>query len=207
MGRSAMHMLCYCVIRCGTLREVIRRAAEFNEMMEERGGIVGLSEHDNIARFTLEIPGRGRSWAALLIDAVGMYYYYQLFSWLLRRRLPLKEVSFASGFAGRALPALGAFAAALKFNRPTNSLSFPAELLDQKISRSHTDLLKVIDLFPFDMPLSMLSGMEDGAGWGCCWFGFSNGAKVRGVGTNTEQLFSEGRLIDHSKMRARDATR
>lgn len=166
MGRAAMDMLCYSVIHCDTLHEVIMRSAQFNLMMEERGGVLDVEVRDGVARFTVEILGRGRDCAALLIDFAGLYYYYQLFSWLIRCRLPLIEVGFTHAELDHALPALQAFGAPVKFNQPINSFSFAADYLEQGVVRSYVELLEIIDLFPFDMPLGLVLGAMEEAHWG-----------------------------------------
>jgi len=153
LGKSAVDMLCYCVIHCTTLREAIFRAAEFNAMMEERGGRLALVERAGIARFSMEVPGRGRDNAALLIDATGLFFYYRLFSWLIGRRLPLLDVGVVHAAPQHPLPLLDAFDLPLQFNQRDNAMSFAARCLDLRVVRSYAELSQIIDYFPFDLAL------------------------------------------------------
>ena len=153
-GKLAVNMLCYCVIHCATLREAIERAARFNEAMEDRGGVLLTVQHGALAQFTMETHRRHRDGAALLVDLTGLYFYYQLFSWLIGRPLPLQEVGVAYAEPGQAHPLLGVFGVPLHFDQPVNSLSFAARFLDHKVVRSYAELEDIIDYFPFDLGLN-----------------------------------------------------
>ncbi|QDX82437.1 hypothetical protein B9N43_15055 [Denitratisoma sp. DHT3] len=153
MGKRAVNMLCYCVVSCGTLGEAIARAAEFNAVMEERGGELRVREQGEVAQFTLQVPGRNRDSAALLVALTGLYFYYQLFSWLIGSRLQLSGAGIAYGAPDRPHPLLDVFGVPLKFDQPANSLSFPARQLAQRVVRSNAELESIVDFFPFDLSL------------------------------------------------------
>ena len=154
LGKLAVNMLCYCVIHCGTLREAIERAARFNDAMADRGGELRLQQQGAQARFTMDAHRRHRDEAALWVDLTGLYFYHQLFSWLIGQPLPLREVSVAYARPEQANPLLGMFAAPLSFDQPVNALSFDARLLDHKVLRSYAELETIIDCFPFDLGLA-----------------------------------------------------
>lgn len=153
MGKAGVNMLCYCVISCGTLREAIGRAAAFNTVMEERGGELGVHEQGGAAHFTMHVSGRESDSATLLVDLIGLYFYHQLFSWLIGCRLQLREVGVAYSAPSRLHPLLDVFDLPLKFEQPVNSLSFAARHLDQRVVRSNAELESIIDYFPFDLSL------------------------------------------------------
>ena len=157
MGRAAVNMLCHCLISCTTLREAARRAAEFNAIMEERGGELGLYEQAGIARFTMHVPRRKRDSASLLVDLTGLYFYYQLFSWLIGCRLELSEVGVAYSAPTPFHPLLDVFDVPLEFEQPVNSLCFSVQYLEQRVVRSSTELNSIIDYFPFDLSLTKTS--------------------------------------------------
>jgi AraC-like DNA-binding protein len=150
-GKAMMDMLCYSTINCKNLREVVARIVEFNALMEERGSRIEIQEFKDTARFLLEVPERGRNTAAFMLDSAGLYFYYQLFSWMIGTRIELLEVSFAHGIPSKPMPSMEYFGVAASFNRPVNSLSFTAQYLDQPVIRTYDQLLDIIDYFPFDM--------------------------------------------------------
>lgn len=151
MGKTAVNMLCYCVLSCRTLRDAIARVAEFNAVMEERGGKIHLEEGGGIARFVMHVPGRERDSATLLVDLIGLYFYHQLFSWLIGCRLQLSGVGVAYCAPERPHSLLDVFEVPLGFEQPVNSLSFAVRHLDQRLVRSNTELESIIDYFPFDL--------------------------------------------------------
>ncbi len=157
MGKATVNMLCHCLISCSTLREATGRAAEFNAIMEERGGDLGLNEQTGIAQFTMHVPCRKRDSASLLVDLTGLFFYYQLFSWLIGCRLQLCEVGVAYSAPTPLHPLLDVFGLPLKFEQPVNFLSFSARHLEQRVVRSSTELKNIIDYFPFDLSWSRTS--------------------------------------------------
>lgn len=157
MGKLAVNMLCYCVISCPTLSKVIERVIEFNAMMKERGGNIRLDVEGDLAYFTMHVPGRHRDTAALLVDLTGLYFYFQLFSWLLGCQLPLHSVGVAYAAPATSHPLLEVFGIPLNYEQPANQLSFPARYLSQRTVRSYTELEKIIDYFPFDLSLGQTS--------------------------------------------------
>lgn len=153
-GKAAVDLLCYCVINCESLREVIARTAQFNEVMQERGGIIAVSELNGVAHFTMEVPGRAKNAAAFLIDMTGIYFYYQFFSWLIGQRLPLMEVRITHREGDYPLSLNETFQASVRFDQKTNALQFPASVLDQRVVRSYAELKQIIDYFPFNLAMN-----------------------------------------------------
>jgi AraC-like DNA-binding protein len=153
-GKSAVELLCYCVINCESLREVIARAARFNAVMEERGGAIDVAERNGMASFTMAVPGRHRTPAGLLIDVTGLYFYYQLFSWLIGQRLPVADVRIAHLEAHYPLPLNEVFQANILFDQPINALRFPASVLDRRVVRSYAELNQIVDYFPFNLVMN-----------------------------------------------------
>jgi len=154
LGKPAVDMLCYCVIHCASLREVIARATRFLEAMEERGGELQLIETGAVAQLTMDARRRQQDEAAMLVDLTGLYFYHQLFSWLTGRPLRLLSVGLSYPEPRRAHPLLSSFDAPLRYDQPVNSLSFDARLLGQKVLRSYAELEDIIDYFPFDLGLN-----------------------------------------------------
>lgn len=164
LGRPAVKMLCYSVLPCGDLREVIARVGEFLRAMEERGGEVGLEERDGLAFFSMHAARRYRDNAALVVDITGLYFYYQLFSWLVGRRIPLRDVAFAYDPPDRANPLLERFGRPPDFGAPANQLVFPAAFLDEATTRTSRELERIIDYFPFDLSVGTPASRPSGTG-------------------------------------------
>lgn len=164
-GKAMMDMLCHSVINCESVREVIARTIAFNALLEERGSRIALEEKAGAARFTLQVPERGRDTAALILDSVGLSYYYQLFSWMIGQRLQLTGVDFVHGKPEDKLPAIEIFDAPVHFEQPVNTLSFPAYYLDLPVIRSYGELLRIIDYFPFDMQFHAALGHSQPTEW------------------------------------------
>lgn len=158
LGKLAVNMLCYCVIHCANLREVAERAARFNEAMEERGGELALVELGNDrVRYTMDARRSFHDEAALLVDLTGLYFYFQLFSWLTGRPLRLHEVGLSYPPPRQAHPLLNVFGAPVRFEQSVNYLCFDARVLAQKVLRSYAELEEIIDYFPFDLGLNGIS--------------------------------------------------
>lgn len=148
-GKLAVDMMCYALIHCATLEKAVERAALFNQAMEERGADERLLRRGARACFTIDTRRRIRDGAALLVDLTGLNLYYQLFSWLVGRRLPEVEAGLAYPRPSRPNPLYEAYGMPLRYDQPVNYLSFPASCLRLKLVRSHAELERVIDVIPF----------------------------------------------------------
>lgn len=149
LGKLAVDMMCYALIHCATLKKAVERSALFNQAMEERGGDARLFVRGEQAYFTIATRRRVRDGAALLVDLTGLNLYYQLFSWLVGRRLPGVEAGLAYPRPSQPNPLYEAFGMALCWDQPVNYLSFPASCLRLKLVRSHAELERMIDFIPF----------------------------------------------------------
>jgi len=149
LGKLAVDMMCYALIHCATLEKAVERSALFNQAMEERGGDARLLVRGGQACFTIATRRRVRDNAALLVDLTGLNLYYQLFSWLVGRRLPGVEAGLAYSQPSRPNPLYEALGMSLCWDQPVNYLSFPASCLRLKLVRSHAELERVIDFIPF----------------------------------------------------------
>ncbi|TXS95862.1 AraC family transcriptional regulator [Parahaliea maris] len=158
MGRGAVNMLCYAVLPCRTLREIIGRVIEFNDAMEDRGGEISLEESGDTAVFSMQVPRKRYDNPALLVDITGLYFYFQLFSWMVSRRLPLSEVGVVYGKPGKHYPLMELFERPVSFGAVANRLAFPGDCLDLPSTRSLTELERIIDHFPFDLSAGAASG-------------------------------------------------
>lgn len=149
LGKLAVDMMCYTLIHCATLEKAVERAAMFNRAMEERGADARLQRRGERVWFTIDTRRRVRDGASLLVDLTGINLHYQLFSWLVGRRLPEVEAGLAYPPPSRPSPLYEAYGMPLRFDQQVNYLGFPANCLRLKLVRSHAELERVIDFIPF----------------------------------------------------------
>lgn len=158
LGKLAVDMMCYTLIHCATLGKAVERATLFNRAMEERGADVQMQRRGERAWFTIDTRRRVRDGAALLVDLTGINLHFQLFSWLVGRRLPDAEAGLAYPPPSRPNPLYEAYGMPLRFDRQINYLSFPADCLRLKLVRSHAELERVIEYLPFRLDIGNARG-------------------------------------------------
>lgn len=158
LGKLAVDMMCYALIHCTTLEKVIERAALFNRAMEERGADMQMFTRGTRAYFTIDTHRLIRDEAALLVDITGLNLHYQLFSWLVYRRLPGVEAGLAYPQPLHSNPLYEAYGMRLRWDQPVNYLSFPASCLQLKRVRSYNELERVIDFIPFRLGFGESAG-------------------------------------------------
>lgn len=149
LGKLAVDMMCYAMIHCTNLERAIERAVLFNRAMEERGADERLLLRGERACFMIDTRRRIRDGAALLVDLTGVNLYFQLFSWLVGRRLPDVEAGLAYPPSPDASPLYQAYGMPLRFDQRVSYLSFHTKCLQWKLVRSHAELERVIDFLPF----------------------------------------------------------
>ncbi len=151
MTQDEFDMLCYCVINCKNLAEVIERAAKFCAMLGGRAGSLSLDSGADSAHFFMQ-TFRGKPTASgLLVDITGLTAYHRLFSWLISETIEIAEIGV------NYQPLLGQdlifelFHYKVAFAQPLNGFQFPAHYLQRPVVRSHRELIELLKLFPFDL--------------------------------------------------------
>lgn len=155
-GREALtkeqcDMLCYCVITCRTLCEVIERTAIFSTMMMPR-----------TARMTLEIEGDSavlhmatirkiHNACAYLSDLTGLSTLYRLFGWLIGEDIELLGVDMRYPPLWEQQTVFHLMPHPITHGAMENSLRFPAHYLDRPVIRSYPELQRLLEHFPFDL--------------------------------------------------------
>jgi AraC-like DNA-binding protein len=154
-GRLAMElnehrMMCYCIITCATLREAILRASEFLEMLAPRSGRLFLRVDGDIAKVELLTNRRYRTASSFVSDMVGLSTFHQLFGWLVGQHIELIEAETSYAPAFEPLLFLVHFPIPLTFGAAANRFTFSADALDLPIVRDYPELVKLLEVFPFD---------------------------------------------------------
>ena len=151
MTRQEYALLCYCVISCATLREVIERSAAFMQALASQPGRLTLDVSDDIAEFSIHTDYRTRDAIGLLTDLAGLAAFHRLFAWLVDVPVELMKVGMCYP------PLIDSDAASfmipypITFRSQTNGFRFGAELLDRPVQRSPRQLDALLQRFPFDV--------------------------------------------------------
>lgn len=150
MSKDEVDMLCFCLITCGTLAEVIARARRFCAMLDHRAADLSLEIRGAEAVFHMATRRRRESASGLLTDLNGLSFYHRLFGWLIGLRLPVRgyHVYAAPIVDGATLE--GFYRQPIRFGSADNCFAFPAMLLSRPVVRSYPSLVERLAVFPFD---------------------------------------------------------
>ena len=149
--KTEVDLLCYCVITCRTLREVVGRTIDFSRMLMPRMSELSLREEGGSAVLTMHTLRSSRSASGFVSDLTGLAMFYRLFSWLIGEdiRALAAEVPYSQHLsadtAARLLPC------PIQYDAPDNRLTFGADYLDRPVLRSYAELTDFLDYFPFDL--------------------------------------------------------
>lgn len=163
MAKAETDMLCYCVITCSTLTEVIERAAAFCAMLGGRAGKLSVEVADGMATFRMRSLRKKRDVSAFVADLTGLSAYYRLFGWLIGMDIELLEVRVCYApllderVAARLMPY------PITYGATDNLIRFPAKYLESPVMRSYAELVRLLEHFPFDLDeaQSMLVPMSE----------------------------------------------
>lgn len=161
--KGGIDMMCYAIITCRTLHDVIARMDSFFALMAPRTGRLTLTVARGEARLDMATIRKVRNSCAYLSDLTGLATHHRLFGWLIGEDIPL------SGAAMRYPPLLDARTVAyllpypVEHHAPENSLRFPARYLDRPVVRDHHELDLLLERFPFDIeePQSKQTPLSD----------------------------------------------
>lgn len=150
MSKDEVDMLCYSIINCATLKEVIHRAARFCRMLGARASVLSLEIQDGVAVFHMATQRKRRSTSGLLTDLTGLSFYHRLFAWLIFEQIPVTEYCVASEeVLDREV--LRFFQRPIQFGQSDNHFRFPARYLSKPVVRSYQSLVEILDIFSFDL--------------------------------------------------------
>lgn len=151
MTRVEFDMLCYCVITCATLADVIDRAATFCAMLNGRGGQLSIRTVGAHVEFRMRSERATPSISAYLSDVTGLSTYHRLFGWLIGEDIQPLVAHLAypplidDGVTTRLLSCQIAHLA------DDNLLRFPARYLQRPVIRTPFELTELLKTFPFEL--------------------------------------------------------
>ena len=151
MTQDEFDMLCYCVINCKNLREVIERASRFCAMLGGRAGKLWIEVEGESANFYMQTFRGKHTASGLLVDIIGLTAYHRLFGWLIGEVVELEEIGMNYGELLPSEMLYDLFHYHLSFNKTCNGFRFPVRYLDRPVVRSYPELLQLLRLFPFDL--------------------------------------------------------
>lgn len=155
--KKEVDLLCYCVITCATLQEVVARTTAFADMLIPRLGRLSLQIEGDTATFHMTSIRKKRNISAFVSDLTGLSMLHRLFGWLIGEDIDLLDVQVCYR------PYLSEEVTAwlmphtITYRAPDNLLRFPARYLQNPVVRSYAELAHLLERFPFDVeePCSM----------------------------------------------------
>jgi len=151
MEKDDFEMLCYCVINCKNLQEVILRAATFCRMLRGRAGALALQRDASTAAFVMTTQRGKPTSSALLADMLGLSAYHRLFGWLIGETIENTGLQICSPELIGADTILELFHYPVVFDAPHNQFVFSAHYLEKPVIRSYQELVELLKFFPFDL--------------------------------------------------------
>lgn len=150
MHPDEFRLMCYCVISCRTLRDVIDRQAMFFRTRGDRISVMELREDGPMAIVTIDTLRRRKSFSAFLSDLAGMSIFTRFYAWLLGIGAHDFRVQLmhSSSYANEAVADF--FVGDLLFDGAVNSISFSKVLLGMPIVRTAEELDRLLLDFPFE---------------------------------------------------------
>jgi len=151
MSKDEVDMLCYCVINCETLAQVVQRAAKFCGMLGGRAADLSLEVAGDEAVFHMDTLRLPHSTSGLLADLTGLSFYHRLFSWLIGEpiSIPCYGVTYENRCNKDIL--LRLFHHPILYKQRGNHFRFPAKYLVKPVVRSYQRLVELLGVFPFDL--------------------------------------------------------
>lgn len=149
-AKEVVDLMCFCVINCANLWEVVERAAAFNRALGPRGGTIKAEQHGGLTEIVVDSHRRRHDFAGLMVDLASMNLYCRLFSWLIGKRIQLTKATVMYSPPADPLLSLDFLGIPLEYSQSTNRLILPSSYMDMPVVRSYAELLQVIDYLPFE---------------------------------------------------------
>ena len=150
LSKSEIDLLCYCVITCRNLQEVIGRTIDFSAMLMPRMSRLTFEEAEPSAILHMHTIRSARGGSAFVSDLTGLSTFYRLFSWLIGEDIqPLHaDVCYAQLLSAETVARI--LPCPITYDATDNRLCFPAHYLEKPVVRSYADLQLFLKYFPFD---------------------------------------------------------
>lgn len=152
LPENGFQMMCYALIACPTLGQAIATASRFFEVFTHGRTAVGTSLHDGRCWFYMDSASdQPNSLHNCLVTVAGLHSFAQLFSWLIGHDLNIADVSVRHTAAVSNVWVSSLLSGQWHTSQKDNGFSFSAECLNSRVIRSYSELMELIQFFPFDL--------------------------------------------------------
>jgi AraC-like DNA-binding protein len=148
MSRGEVELMARCALSGADVAQAIELVIRFAQMLHPRAGALTLRCRGERAQLQLRSLRVTHSLASDLSDITGLFAFYQLFSWLAGRPLPLQRVRIGPMARENTLPLLRLFQAPVLAGGDCYSLEFDCAALRWVNVRSAAELDDFIVCFP-----------------------------------------------------------
>lgn len=153
--KERLDTICYVAIACPDLRSVIDRIAVLFRVTRPDEFNVDIVQSGNVARLKLDLHRNRNDAATMIVTLASMSFFYQLFSWVIGKRVSLLGLEFRCSEAPDPMPVMpGLLHAPHFFDQSSDAILFHAKYLDQPVIRTYSDLIRVIDFMPLGLSYS-----------------------------------------------------
>lgn len=153
-----LEIMCCVAIACPDLRTAIERVATYCRLGTPQTFSLKLVEANGIARIETRLHRSGSDTATFIVNLASMYFFHQLFSWVIGQRLVLTDLQFSAAEPAEPIAAASLFGAAPNYGKSTDAIVIKADYLDLPVIRTYADLVSIADYLPFNM---LHSGSSD----------------------------------------------
>lgn len=153
MSEEQFEFLCYAIINCSTLREVIERTQRFFSMFDGKISEISLEVKNSTAELVVSPTRKVWNEAAFSVDIYGFAVLHMLFCWLIDENFSVSRVEVVYPEQSNVDLYMTLFDCPLSFGKPRNLICFDAAYLDSPVVRDYAELTDLLDAFPFDMML------------------------------------------------------
>ena len=148
MQRKEVELMCRLAATATNLREAIDIVAAYSVALHPRAGEQLLVVEGDAAEFRLRSLRSRHTSISRVVDITGLHAFYQLFSWLIGKSLPLQRVGVVDGARSELLPFLVLFDAPALEESDAYSLRFDADVFNTPVMRTRGELQAFLDEYP-----------------------------------------------------------
>ncbi len=149
--KGRLEVMCCVAIACPDLENAIRQLSTLSRFSHPRDISMCLVEEGDTASLVLDFHRSSRDTASLLVTVASMIFLHQIFSWVIGRRIALRELRFKSFEPDQPVPMIDLLDAPVMYGQAEDMMVFDRALLSWPVIRNYADLQKIIDYIPFDI--------------------------------------------------------
>jgi AraC-like DNA-binding protein len=148
MTRREVELMCRCAVTGSDLGEAMELVVDYCAMLYPRAGLTGLKAQGDFTVFTMDSLRSQTTSMSRVVDITGLHAFYQLFSWLVGRRIILQGVSFNRQSRGELLPFLVLFDAPALAQGQGYGLCMDSAVLAAPVVRTRGELSSFLLDYP-----------------------------------------------------------